>query len=156
MAEGRFSRQILDLCAPQKLHLIDLWSTGSARYEGAMDRVVAKLTPEIESGLVDLHQAYSWKALRTLPDEHLDWAYIDAAHDFESVQKDLEACRKKIKAQGLIAGHDYTRWSSNGLDRWGVVEAVNEFCLRHAWEMIYLTNEPHRHLSFAIRRMQDR
>jgi hypothetical protein len=41
----------------------------------------------------------------------------------------------------------------NGGVRYGVVEAANEFCVRHDWEFIFLTAETHRHLSFAIRQI---
>lgn len=152
VAHGEFTRRILDICRPRKLHLIDLWAVDSARYANLMDKVRTRFEAEIESGVADILRGFSWDLLASLPDGSLDFAYIDAAHDFDSVARDLAACEPKIAADGIIAGHDYTRWSGNGLHRWGVVEALNEFANRRRWEMRFLTNEPGRHLSFALKR----
>jgi hypothetical protein len=107
---------------------------------------------QVDAGQAEILHGVSWEMVGQLPDDCLDLAYVDAAHDFESVRRDLEACRPKIKADGMICGDDYSRWSSNGLYRWGVVEAVNKFCNEHRWEMAYLTHEPGRHINYGLRR----
>jgi hypothetical protein len=48
--------------------------------------------------------------------------YIDAAHDYDTVKRDLETWSKKVKSGGFICGHDY---NSNSWP--GVVQAVDEF-----------------------------
>lgn len=54
------------------------------------------------------------------PDDHFDFVFIDAAHDYESVKKDIEAWWPKVKQCGIISGHDYcVSWP-------GVMKAVNE------------------------------
>lgn len=110
-----------------------------------------KFHAEIASGRVVLHRGYSWDMLKTLPDHSLDWVYIDAAHDYSSVARDLEVTRQKVKSDGIIAGHDYVRWGSFGF-RCGVVEAVNEFCIKYDYELLYLTIESNNNASFAIRK----
>jgi predicted O-methyltransferase YrrM len=62
----------------------------------------------------------SWDGAKHYEDESLDFIFIDAAHDYESVKKDITAWFPKIKKGGIISGHDYS-WSP------GVREAVNEF-----------------------------
>jgi hypothetical protein len=42
-----------------------------------------------------------------VPDGSLDFVYIDARHDYESVQEDLEAWCSKVRPGGILAGHDY-------------------------------------------------
>jgi hypothetical protein len=37
----------------------------------------------------------------------LDFAYIDARHDYESVKEDLAAWCDKVRPGGILAGHDY-------------------------------------------------
>ena len=90
-----------------------------------------------------LHQArFSVPTLATFSDHFFDWIYIDANHTYESVRADLEACLSKVRPGGIIAGHDYintTYWKDLN---YGVVEAVDEFCAEHNWEIIYLTREP--------------
>jgi predicted O-methyltransferase YrrM len=50
----------------------------------------------------------------------IDIAFIDADHTYESVKKDIESWKSKIKQGGILAGHDYH-------DSWpGVKKAVNE------------------------------
>ena len=154
VAGGDFSQEILFHTKPAKLHLIDLWSSESDRYAGSFEKVISRLSPDIDSGVVEIHRGYSWDMLKKFSDNSLDWVYLDAAHDYECIKKDIGVVWKKIRAGGLICGHDYTRWSSNGLNRWGVVEAVNELCIEKDWEFVYLTHETHRHCSFAIRAIQ--
>ena len=40
-------------------------------------------------------------------DNSIDFVFIDAAHDYESVTNDLIAWYPKIKIGGMLAGHDY-------------------------------------------------
>jgi len=61
----------------------------------------------------------SWEAAELYEDDSLDFVFIDAAHDYESVKKDITAWFPKIKKGGVLAGHDYPYWE--------VSNAVNEF-----------------------------
>lgn len=36
-----------------------------------------------------------------------DLCYVDAAHDYESVRRDILACSRVVKPQGWLAGHDF-------------------------------------------------
>lgn len=44
---------------------------------------------------------------KTIPDEHLDFIFIDGDHRYESVLRDLNNYYSKIKIGGIFAGHDY-------------------------------------------------
>jgi hypothetical protein len=61
---------------------------------------------------------YFSEALESLP--ILDFIYIDANHDYEFVKDDITNALKKIKKDGLVAGHDYNEENP------GVIKAVNE------------------------------
>jgi hypothetical protein len=150
--EGNYSENILTLNRPQRLHLIDSW--GSKRFgEDKFNKVQSRFTAEVESGQVVINRGVSYDELGKLPDAYLDWVYLDTSHSYEDTVKELEISRIKVKAGGLIAGHDYTAGNIRKSLRYGVVQAVNEFCLKYDWEMIYLTHEPSRYLSYVIRGM---
>ena len=49
----------------------------------------------------------SEEVLNSIDDGSLDVVYIDANHEFNFVRNDIQMWRKKLKAGGLFAGHDY-------------------------------------------------
>lgn len=65
-------------------------------------------------------KSISWEAANQYEDSSLDFIFIDAAHDYVSVKKDILAWLPKLKKDGVIAGHDYTD------DHPGVIKAVDE------------------------------
>jgi predicted O-methyltransferase YrrM len=74
-------------------------------------KVLQMLTP---------HKARSEEAATTFADGTFDFVYIDAAHDYESVKRDIDAWLPKVKPGGALAGDDYhPTWK-------GVMDAVNE------------------------------
>jgi hypothetical protein len=67
-------------------------------------------------------KAYSPQCSEEFANESLDFVYIDALHDYDSVKSDMEAWFPKIKQGGILAGHDYS------LQDWpGIFTAVEEF-----------------------------
>lgn len=50
----------------------------------------------------------SVEAAANFGDESLDFVFIDAAHDYDSVSADLRAWLPKVKLRGTIAGHDHS------------------------------------------------
>jgi predicted O-methyltransferase YrrM len=61
---------------------------------------------EITAGRVRLLRGCSWEQLALVPDGGLNWVYLDAAHDFDSVVRDLNAVLPKLRPGGIVAGHD--------------------------------------------------
>ena len=65
-----------------------------------------------------------------MPNESLDWVYIDADHIYEAVKADIEAWFPKVRKGGVISGHDYVNY--NGF---GVIDAVDEFCAKYKYKI---------------------
>lgn len=61
----------------------------------------------------------SWEASSLYEDKSLDFVFIDAAHDYDSVIKDIKSWLPKMKSSGILAGHDYRNAP-------GVKKAVDE------------------------------
>lgn len=153
--KGEFSEHILSITNPAILHLIDAW--GSERYqEGLMQIVEDKFIREINTGQVIINRGFSNIVLTQFENDYFDWVYIDTDHSYKKTFEELEICRLKVKPGGLISGHDYITGNWIGKIRYGVIEAVHKFCKENRWEMIYLTHESHRHLSFALREITSR
>ena len=147
--EGDFSEEILRIARPRELHLIDPWD--SSRYDdGKLKRVLERFRREIASGIVSIKRGTSVEELKKFPDGYFDWIYVDTTHTYETTVEELETGRKKVKAGGIIAGHDYTVGNINKQLRYGVIQAVHEFCNEHNWNLVYLTHESNRYLSYGL------
>ena len=152
--EGDYSDSILRICKPKKLHLIDCWN--SKRYDTSKQaRVEERFRNQIQSGIVEIHKDLSTQAVNLFPDKYFDWIYIDSNHSYKNVSDELRLYMNKIRRGGIIAGHDFTGGSWSKLIKFGVIEAVYEFCVRYDWEILYLTAENRENPSFAIRRISD-
>lgn len=149
VANGDYTSQILNISTPEKLHLIDIWH--SERYnETLFNNVSTKFSSELSVGQVQIHRKLSTEAVDDFPDDYFDWIYIDTTHCYKGTKAELELYASKIKPGGIIAGHDYTMGNWNSLYRYGVMEAVHEFCVSHGWRIKYLTMDLCENQSFAI------
>lgn len=149
VANGDYTVQIQDISAPEKLHLIDIWQ--SERYnETLFNNVCSKFSAGLSAGKVQIHRKLSTEAAGDFPDHYFDWIYIDTSHCYKGTKAELELYASKIKPGGIIAGHDYTMGNWNNLFRYGVMEAVHEFCVKHGWRIKYLTMNLSEGQSFSI------
>lgn len=149
VAAGDFSRQIVDICAPAQLHLVDIWS--SDRYGEALYLSVNNhFQQQQQRGEVTIHRKPSLEALESFPDQTFDWVYIDTTHSYELTREELRACARKVKSSGIIAGHDYIQGNWRTQYRYGVIEAVHEFCVECNYRVLYLTMDISECLSFAL------
>lgn len=147
---GHFSNIILTENNPKKLHLIDYW--GSTRYnQDKRMEVENSFKENIENKKVEINYGLSTEVVKGFADNYFDWIYIDTDHSYKTSIRELELYRKKIKKGGIIAGHDFILGNWNGVVRYGVIEAVHEFCVKYNWEILYLTCELKGNPSFAIR-----
>ncbi|MCC5450482.1 class I SAM-dependent methyltransferase [Rheinheimera sp. UJ51] len=152
VANGDYTSQILSISQPEKLHLVDIWQ--SERYnETLFNNVCAKFDSELAVGRVHIHRKLSLEAAEVFPEEYFDWIYIDTSHCYKGTKAELEYYASKIKPGGIIAGHDYTMGNWNSQFRYGVMEAVHEFCVKHSWRIKYLTMDLSENQSFAIEKI---
>jgi predicted O-methyltransferase YrrM len=56
---------------------------------------------------INIVKGISWEMASNYQDDSLDFVFIDAGHDYDSVTKDITNWYPKIKNGGIIAGHDY-------------------------------------------------
>ena len=145
---GWFSEVLLDRWKGRLLISIDPWLTDAP--EGYVDvaNVEQEQHDEFEAETRKRLERFGdrseiWRAKsidaadRVLPGT-LDFVYIDARHDHDSVVEDLEAWADKVKPGGVMAGHDYVDGMFADGD-FGVKSAVDGFFgklgipVRHTW-----------------------
>lgn len=149
VAFGDFSRKVLDICSPSKLYLIDAWE--GERYEKGLETVKTNLKDEIADGVVEIIRGYSSAALEELQDSSIDIVYIDTDHTYETTWEELLICARKVRADGFICGHDYTKYNPYSRMDYGVYDAVNRFCAEYNYEIYYLTMEVDGCHSYALK-----
>jgi hypothetical protein len=140
---GYFAKHILAALQPSRFHIYDLDFTpfDHAYFQRA-----------IKQGVVCLHQGDSATLLAATPDRHFDFIYIDGDHSYEWVVRDLEQAGRKIKEDGWIVCNDYTVFSPLEKIKYGVYRAVNEFCLKWDYEIVYLGLHPWGYHDVALRK----
>lgn len=147
--EGTYSHYLLTHWRGAKLYSIDAWTespgyfysgdapTPQAEHDMVYQKTVAMLAP-FGARSVILRQ-WSLDAAEQFRDGALDFCFIDAAHEYENVKRDLAAWYPKVRRGGILAGHDYTNETEDGI-HYGVKRAVDEFCREHGLKLI-LTRE---------------
>lgn len=117
-----------------KFDCVDTWLGSAEHQPGAShaDRLVAtnqlfehfkdKMKPV--EGVYQAIRMTSEAAAATYPDKSLQFVFLDAAHDYDSIRSDILAWLPKVKPGGWIGGHDYT-WNE------GIRRACQELVPSH-------------------------
>lgn len=73
-------------------------------------------------------KGWSWEVADQFENESLDFVYLDASHDTESVIKDINAWLPKVKPGGLFSGHD--GWNEHveaALEKTNLIQDIKYF-----------------------------
>jgi hypothetical protein len=170
--DGRNAEVIDQLLDPEKLFLVDAWSTeafddyrsnnqhrpwvndvddyayyfgGSLSEQSTMDRLFDKAlklfehkphTTIIKSATVDAKEKIS----ALLGDRKLDYIYVDASHQYESVLDDLMLYESLLGPNGMLQLNDCC-YSAQGIrQNLGVLEATLTFMKMADFKPVLLTN----------------
>ena len=105
---GHFSVYLVDHVPDLSMIAVDLWaqegnSQRYARYrhENNYQRVIERTAGRPISVL----RMSTHEAAECVPDKSLDFAFIDASHEYESVKQDIEDWLPKVRS--MLTGHDY-------------------------------------------------
>ena len=148
VAYGNFSEVLLEKLQPEKFIAIDSfaftadnepWQQTIIRDNKIthLDFYKNKFASEIATGRMEVYPGFSWEMLATLPDNSLDYLYLDAGHTYDEVVKDIAQVKTKMKTSGIIQFNDYTLFDTISLVPYGVPKAVNEFMIQENYEMIF-------------------
>lgn len=128
---GDNSARMLANLPIEKLYLVDSWIAYRQNdylwdFTHCHKEVVARFVDDPRVEIVHLD---SIVASGQFLDGSLDFVYIDACHEEESVKADVDAYVSKIKRGGILAGHDFS-WP------WlGTVRAVLFAAQKYDWTL---------------------
>lgn len=140
---GEMSKRLLSR-EDVTLYMVDAWAPYSDR-SGENDYHATMPQEEHE----DIYQAamngvrfagdrakvmrdWSQDAAQKVPDQSLDFVFIDAEHSYEGCRDDIKAWAPKVKVGGWLMGHDY---NNPEFPKWGVERAVQEFATSRGLEV---------------------
>lgn len=133
VCKGRYSKVLCENIPGLKLVAVDSWGNTSGSRREYHHRKSARKQTSINlapfDGVTILHKT-SMEAVRDIPDESLDFVFIDADHSYQAVKEDVGEWTKKVKLGGIVSGHDYLIHPGVG-----VIEAVDEYVNKHGYEL---------------------
>lgn len=120
------------------LYMVDSWEGSGQSYKGDSGDWHASLTQDQQDEYMDRARQMtlfaedrakfirkrSVDAAKQIPDESLDFVFIDADHSYEGCMADILAWKRKVKPGGWLCGHDY---ENSDFPKFGVTRAVNEW-----------------------------
>jgi hypothetical protein len=127
--KGQFSETLLVANPNLHMYCVDPWipypeywdhtrhDTIGAAYKIAKERLAKYNTTIIRK--------FSIEASKDIPNNSLDFVYIDGNHSFQDCVNDLCEWSKKVRVGGIISGHDYKDFPNGNYIH--VVEAVHGF-----------------------------
>jgi SAM-dependent methyltransferase len=145
---GAFSKYNLEQWRGEKYFMIDAWGYRANHtdnrgrtsrdknlidHEGNMNTARAAVAPYLSSGRAVMMQRYSEAAALEFPDDHFDFIYIDAGHEYWAVTRDLEMWWPKLKRGGMLAGDNFADEHDLAWKKripWTVKSAVAHFSAR--------------------------
>ena len=138
--QGHFSEIILRELPTVTLYCVDPWDSGGdhvtlpkvtpPQFKVAMEEYLRRTEPYADRRRT-MYMASRTASLE-IPNESLDFVFIDADHTFESVTEDMELWHSKVKVGGLFSGHDYNgKGDRTGF--FGVKRAVDTFATKYGY-----------------------
>ena len=138
---GKFSEVLCKAMPGLNLKCVDPWATGdyrarmigAERQEEYYQECVRRMS---QYPNVEIIRKPSMEAVMDIPDESLDFVYIDGCHEFDYVMTDVIMWGQKVRQDGVIALHDLYHFK-----RAGVVEAVDVYTRMHRIHEWFMTDE---------------
>lgn len=126
------AKELLKTNRPFELYGVDLWeNTPKENWNEGLNELPfiyeiyeTNLINEGVREYVKDIKGNSWESASYFEDGSLDFVFIDAGHEYESVRMDIEKWSPKIKKGGIIAGHDF--YDAPGVNR-AVQELIDNF-----------------------------
>nr|UXE44092.1 hypothetical protein Hi04_10k_c1074_00011 [uncultured bacterium] len=162
VALGEFSEFLLTQLEPKRFVAIDIFNLHQA------PSLWGKDTRQMLNGLnhldfyerrfaargdqVAVERGLSHEMLAKYPDQSFDLIYIDAGHDYHSVNRDARLAMDKVKQGGFLVFNDYIMYDHLVGVPYGVVQVVNQIIVENDLCVWGLALQHHLFCDIAFRR----
>lgn len=130
VSQGYLSEKMFEIIPDLGLYCVDPWLRYKGnRWGGSQKRndVHYELAKErLQKYNAVIMREFSNEAALKIPDNSLDFVYIDGNHAFDYVMLDLILWSEKVRPGGIVSGDDYYQFKGGG-----VVEAVDVYAKVH-------------------------
>lgn len=157
---GRILEVLIAELRPAEFHAFDLfqlhqakrlWGRPAAEIFGERTHADYYADAVRDSSIV-IHEGPSAETLKSLPDGHLDLAYIDAGHDYDSVLQDAQQCVRAVRPSGILVFNDYVLHDPFAGVDYGVVPVVNDLVVNQGWRVVGFALHKHLFCDIAMTR----
>ncbi|MCK4686636.1 MAG: class I SAM-dependent methyltransferase [Candidatus Lokiarchaeota archaeon] len=143
--EGSYTKVLLERIPELALIGVDLWEPYKGYKDFKSNTIIEaynKALKNVKGYNCQLIKGRSNEVVKNIPDESLDFVFIDGNHAYEYVVEDIALWSKKVRKGGIIYGHDFDDYSnSRRYNEMNVINAVTGWCNSykiHPW--IVITN----------------
>lgn len=149
--KGKNAQTMFECIPNLKLFAVDpykqhpQYSYGAAAYvrhwsQHYLDGVKAQSKKRMQGKNAIIIEKFSEDAVKDIPDNSLDFVYIDGDHSYDFVMLDIIIWGRKVRKGGIVSGHDYFYDNNKEGRRAKVTQAVNDYIRVHGIEF-YITGE---------------
>lgn len=136
VASGRNARDMFRAVPGLHLYLVDPYAAYFRYSQALCDKRYKGMTRLLENYTKTVLRMPSLEAAQQVEDESLDFVYIDGDHRFDAVMMDILLWAPKVRAGGIVSGHDFYHFYQSG-----VVDAVYAYTRAHRINQWYITWE---------------
>jgi len=136
VASGEFSLEMCRMIPNLTLICVDPWEVYDRVAQDRVDWRYSLAKDRLAKFSVEFMKMTSMEAVKQIPDESIDFVYIDGLHTFDAVVMDIIEWSKKVRKGGMVTGHDYYEFYQSG-----VIPAVRAYTQAHNIQQWYITKE---------------
>ena len=157
VARGDFSEFLLSALQPARFVAFDIFTmhdvrSRRGRREIAYNSEFYRRRFAARGDQVAIEVGPSSDALARYPDQSFDLIYVDAGHDYASVERDAALAMQKAKPGGFLVFNDYIMFDHLIDMPYGIVPVVNDIVVRENLKVYGLSLEKHMFCDIAFRR----
>ena len=151
---GQITKLIFDIIKPKKHYAIDLFNTHEYKHiwnnnvpDSFKDKTdyqfySHKFNKEFKTGKLIILQGATCEMLGNLPDNEIDIFVFNSDSVYEILKSEVELAMKKLKPEGYFVFLKYIYFNHRTKQFPGVVQVVNELCVKGKYKLAHFAIDP--------------